>query len=108
MRVETDAQGALTELIARGAPDDAGLAATSFTRLTIRHQAGTGFTSKVETAALASQVRLGSGTVRGTLFAATDDARIPDSVAAQLTEVFRDRHRLSPPAAEGRYLLGAL
>ena len=88
VRVETDAQGEMTELVARGAPDSPSLAATSFTRLTIRRQPGAVFVSTVETAALASQVRLGSGTVRGTLFAATDDARIPDNVATQLAEVF--------------------
>jgi len=41
-------------------------------------------------------VRMGSGTVRSSLFAATDDARIPDAVATQLAEVFAtdiDFHR---------------
>ena len=31
---------------------------------------------------------MGSGTVRSSLFAATDDARIPDNVATQLADVF--------------------
>jgi murein DD-endopeptidase MepM/ murein hydrolase activator NlpD len=51
---------------------------------------------RTETAALNVQTRLGSGTVTSTLFAATDEARLPDSVAGQLAEVFAtdiDFHR---------------
>ncbi|MEO6032279.1 MAG: M23 family metallopeptidase [Burkholderiaceae bacterium] len=87
VRVQTDAQGALTELVARYAATDSALQATQFTRLRITRSAGK-LTARTETAALASQVRMGSGTIRTSLFAATDDARIPDSVANQIAEVF--------------------
>ena len=95
VRVQTDENGALTELVARYAPADAELIGTHFARLTVR-RAGDTFTTTVETAALSPQVRMGSGTVRSSLFAATDDARIPDNVATQLAEVFAtdlDFHR---------------
>ena len=95
VRVQTDANGALTELIARYAPADAERVGTSFTRLSVKRTAGT-LAATVETAPLAAQVRMGSGTVRSSLFAATDDARIPDNVATQLADVFAtdlDFHR---------------
>ena len=87
VRVQTDEYGALTELIARYAPADAEQAGTSFTRLTIKRIAGK-LLAMVENAPLAAQVRMGSGTIRSTLFAATDEARIPDNVATQLADVF--------------------
>ena len=87
VQVQTGEGGELTGLVARYAAADPTLAATHFTRLRVtrvdgRLQAG------LDTAALASQVRMGSGTVSSSLFAATDEARIPDAVATQLAEVF--------------------
>ena len=98
IRVETDEHGRLIELVARSSPENPDLFASSFSRLTIRRDAGAPqrFTSTVELAALMAQVRMGSGTVRSTLFAAIDEARIPDNVATQLTEAFAtdiDFHR---------------
>jgi murein DD-endopeptidase MepM/ murein hydrolase activator NlpD len=95
VRVQTDENGALTELVARYAAADPAQSATQFTRLTVRRVGGR-FQSMVETASLAAQVRMGSGTVRSSLFAATDEARIPDNVAIQLADVFSndvDFHR---------------
>lgn len=95
VRVQTDANGALVELIARYAPANQALLATSFTRLSVRHAAGR-LMARVESAPLATQVRMGSGTIRTSLFAATDDARIPDNIATQLADVFAtdlDFHR---------------
>jgi murein DD-endopeptidase MepM/ murein hydrolase activator NlpD len=95
IRAQTDESGALTELVARFAPSRAELLATQFTRLTVKRVDGK-FVAGVELAPLATQVRMGSGTVRTSLFAATDDAHIPDSVATQLTDVFAtdiDFHR---------------
>jgi murein DD-endopeptidase MepM/ murein hydrolase activator NlpD len=69
--------------------------ATEFQRLRVMRIAGR-LLAVVETAPLAAQVRMGSGTIRSSLFAATDDARIPDAVATQLAEVFStdiDFHR---------------
>ena len=87
VRVQADSNGALTELVARYAPADAEQAGTSFTRLTIKRIAGK-LLAMVENAPLAAQVRMGSGTIRSSLFAATDEARIPDNVATQLADVF--------------------
>jgi murein DD-endopeptidase MepM/ murein hydrolase activator NlpD len=95
VRVQTDQTGALTELVARFAPAEAAQVGTHFTRLTLARPGET-FSASIETAALAVQVRMGSGTVRSSLFAATDEARIPDTVATQLAEVFAtdvDFHR---------------
>ena len=95
VRVQTDASGALTELVARYAPANAEQLGTHFTRLTIKRIAGK-LLAMIDTAPLASQVRMGSGTIRSSLFAATDEARIPDGVATQIAEVFAtdlDFHR---------------
>ena len=95
VRVQTDANGALTELVARYAPVDAEQLGTRFTRLSVKRIAGK-LMAMVETASLAAQMRMGSGTIRSSLFAATDEARIPDGVATQIAEVFAtdlDFHR---------------
>ncbi len=88
-------RGELVELVARFAPDDTEVASTHFTRLTVGRE-GVQWQARSERVALGRAVRLGSGTVRSSLFAATDDARIPDGVATQLTEIFAseiDFHR---------------
>ncbi len=87
VRVQTDENGALTGLVARYAAIDPALVATHFTRLRITRHAGQ-FSATLEAAPLSVQVRMGSGTIRTSLFAATDDARIPDSVATQLADAF--------------------
>ena len=87
--------GKLIELVARyGAPDGAQNEAR-FTRLSVARQDGR-WSSRTEVAPLVGQVRLASGTIRTSLFAATDEARIPDAVASQMAEVFAadiDFHR---------------
>jgi murein DD-endopeptidase MepM/ murein hydrolase activator NlpD len=95
VRVQTDTIGALTELVARYAASNPDQAVTRFQRLRITRVAGK-LLASVETAPLAAQVRIGSGTIRSSLFAATDDARMPDAIATQLAEVFAtdiDFHR---------------
>jgi len=95
LRVRADGSGRLEELVARSAAVDTGLAATHFTRLRITRQ-GDQLSAVVETAPMATQIRLGSGTIRTSLFAATDEANIPDAVATQMAEVFStdiDFHR---------------
>jgi len=95
VQVRTDASGELDELVARYAAESPDQFGTHFTRLRISRLDGQ-FQAKVETAPLSAQVRLGSGTVRNSLFAATDEAHIPDPVATQLAEIFAtdiDFHR---------------
>lgn len=89
------ADGALIELVARYAAPDGAQRQPQFTRLTVS-RSGDGWHSRMELAPLVGQARLASGTVRTSLFAATDDARIPDAVAVQLAEIFAadiDFHR---------------
>ena len=87
VRVSTGASGKLEELTARYPTESPELRDTHFTRLTLSKEAGQ-WVAHIETAPLAAQVRLGSGTIRNSLFAATDASRIPDAVAVQMAEVF--------------------
>lgn len=81
----------LLKLSARWAGDSS----SEFQRLVIE-RTPQGFVSRIEAAPMAASSRLASGTIRSSLFAATDDAAIPDSVATQLAEIFSgdvDFHR---------------
>jgi murein DD-endopeptidase MepM/ murein hydrolase activator NlpD len=70
---ETDGNNRLTKLSARWTQE--GL--DTFERLVLEKSA-TGFEARVETAPLVAGTRLAGGVIRSSLFAATDDARIPD------------------------------
>ena len=59
----------------------------NFQRLVIEKDS-IGFTSRIETAPLVASSSLSSGTVVSSLFAATDEARIPDDVAVQIANLF--------------------
>ncbi|MDP3653217.1 MAG: M23 family metallopeptidase [Rhodoferax sp.] len=89
--VETSESNALLSLSARWSPEDDGM----FKRLTVESTPA-GFRSRVETLPMMATSRLASGTIKSSLFAATDDARIPDTIATQLAEIFSgdiDFHR---------------
>ena len=73
----------LNKLTVRWSADTEG----QFRRLVVKRN-GNGFSSQVETGALKATSQLASGTIQSSLFAATDDARIPDAVAVQLAEIF--------------------
>ncbi len=95
VQVRADSSGDLEELVARYAAESSEQFGTHFTRLRISRVDGV-FQARIETAALAAQVRMSSGTIRNSLFAATDEARIPDPVASQIAEIFAtdiDFHR---------------
>jgi murein DD-endopeptidase MepM/ murein hydrolase activator NlpD len=88
---EATGDNALLKLQARWSPDEDGM----FKRLSIAKTA-TGFSSRLETLPLTASTRMASGSINSSLFAATDAARIPDSVASQLAEIFSgdiDFHR---------------
>ena len=87
VRLATTPGGTLEELTARYAPADSALQATHFMRLRISRVDGQ-LSASVEPVPLATSVRLGSGTVRSSLFAATDESGIPDGIAVQLAEAF--------------------
>lgn len=88
---ETAANGSLQRLVARWSPEDDGM----FKRLTVE-QSPAGLVSRLETLPMTASSRLASGNITSSLFAATDDARIPDAVAMQIAEIFSgdvDFHR---------------
>lgn len=58
-----------------------------FNRLVVERTAR-GLASRIEIAPYVATARLASGSVQTSLFAATDDARIPDSVAVEMAEIF--------------------
>jgi murein DD-endopeptidase MepM/ murein hydrolase activator NlpD len=81
----------LKRLVARWSTEEDG----QFKRLVVERQ-GDVFSSRLESAPLGASTRLASGTIQSSLFAATDDAKIPDTVATQLAEIFSgdiDFHR---------------
>ena len=89
--VEASEGNALLKLSARWSPEDDGM----FKRLTVE-KTSTGFQSRLETLPMTASSRLSSGIIHSSLFAATDDARIPDAIAIQLAEIFSgdiDFHR---------------
>ncbi|MDP3619177.1 MAG: M23 family metallopeptidase [Ramlibacter sp.] len=61
---------------------------TTFKRLTIEKSAAGQFVSRIEMAPMVPAARMASATVRTSLFAAADEAAIPDSIIAQLVEIF--------------------
>ena len=81
--VETTDRGQLLKLTARWLANDERL----FERLTVEASNG-GFTAQVESAELIATSKLSSGVIRSSLFAATDEVNLPDSVAIQLAEIF--------------------
>ena len=90
-----DDAGKLSQLVARYPAERDEQYSTHFTRLTIA-RGEHGFTSKVETVPLGTTTRLAAGTVRSSLFAATDEANVPDPIADQMAEMFStdvDFHR---------------
>ena len=89
--VEANADSQLQRLVARWSPEDDGM----FKRLTVTKTAE-GFVSTLETLPMTASSRLAGGTITSSLFAATDEARIPDAVASQVAEIFSgdiDFHR---------------
>ena len=91
----TDESGNLQTLVARYPSERSELARTHFTRMTLSRVGGR-WLARLESAAFTSQQRLASGTIRNSLFGATDEAGIPDSVALQLADIFStdiDFHR---------------
>jgi murein DD-endopeptidase MepM/ murein hydrolase activator NlpD len=68
---------------------------TEFQRLIIE-KTEQGFSAVLDSGPLKAAVRLSGGLIQSSLFAATDDANIPDSIAMQVAEIFAgdiDFHR---------------
>ena len=82
--VEANDNHGLQKLTARWVNKDAD---DTFQRLIIERTEA-GFVTRLETAPLVPVQALGSATISSSLFAATDEANIPDAVAVQLAEIF--------------------
>jgi murein DD-endopeptidase MepM/ murein hydrolase activator NlpD len=87
VQVRVDSRGALEELVARYAAPSTDKVPTHFTRLRIQRIADK-LIADTTTLPLTSQPVMAGGTIRSSLFNATDDAGIPDGVATQLAEIF--------------------
>ena len=83
VHVEADDSQALSKFTTRWPTDDE----ANFKRLIVE-RTGSAFTARIETAPYIANARLASGVIQTSLFAATDEARIPDAVANQLAEMF--------------------
>ena len=95
LQARTSADGSLVELVARYPAENTEQAKTHFTRLSVSREQNH-WISRIEAAAFTSHPRMASATIQTSLFSATDDARLPDSVAAQMAEIFStdiDFHR---------------
>lgn len=87
---ETNDNQQLLRLVARWVPSESDNSATPpshYQRLVVE-RTSSGFTAQTETAELNTSLRMASGTIRSSLFAATDAARLPDSIASQLADLF--------------------
>jgi murein DD-endopeptidase MepM/ murein hydrolase activator NlpD len=96
VQVRAGEDGRLKSLTARSPSARSEQATTHFQRLSVRRDAQGAWQAVEETVPLQSQTRLASGTIRSSLFAASDEARIPDAVAVQMAEIFAadiDMHR---------------
>lgn len=81
--IETNDRNELLRLTARWIPNDG----RQFQRLVVERRDG-GLSSNIQTGQLETSVALASGVIRSSLFSATDDAGLPDSVAIQMAEIF--------------------
>ena len=69
---------------------------SQFQRMVITRSADNKFSVRTDTAPLTASVRMAGGTVASSLYAASDEARLPDTVTRQLADVFSghiDFHR---------------
>ena len=95
VQATADENGHLRQLVARYPAEKASQRLTHFTRLTL-DKVGSRWQARTEVGELSTGIRLGSGSIRSSLFAATDEAGLPDAVASQVAEVFStdiDFHR---------------
>ncbi len=84
VNVEADDNLRLRKLTARWLPSED---STQFTQILVE-RTDTGWTAQKSSTELTASVRLSSGTIKSSLFAATDAARLPDSIASQLADIF--------------------
>jgi murein DD-endopeptidase MepM/ murein hydrolase activator NlpD len=80
---ETTDRGELQRLTSRWLSNEEG----QFNRLVVE-RADSGLQARLEVGSLQASTKLASGTIRTSLFAATDAVNLPDSVAVQVAEIF--------------------
>jgi len=91
--VEANEQQQLLSLTTRWLKSDND---TQFQRMVITRNGNNKFSVRTDTAPLTASVRMSGGTVASSLYAASDEARLPDNVTRQLADVFSgqiDFHR---------------
>ena len=96
VQVRAGQNGRMKSLVARSPAPRSEQLASHFMRLTVTADAQGAWQAVEETLPLQSQTRLASGTIQSSLFAASDEARIPDAIAVQMAEIFAadiDMHR---------------
>lgn len=94
--LEASPEGRVQRLVARFPAGVAELANTHFSRLVVERDAAGKLSSHLELGRYETEMRLASGEIRSSLFAATDEANVPDAIASQLAEMFSgdiDFHR---------------
>jgi len=82
----------LTQLVVRWLRHESD---SQFQRLTVTRSAN-GLSARLEAAPMNTSIRVSGGTVSSSLFAASDEARLPDAIVNQLTDIFSsqiDFHR---------------
>lgn len=91
--VEANEQQQLLSLTTRWLKNDSD---TQFQRLVITRTPNNSFSVRTDTAPLTASVRMAGGTVASSLYEASDEARLPETVTRQLADVFSgqiDFHR---------------
>lgn len=83
----TPGGGQLQELVVRGPAADSAQNSTHFTRITVRRD-DSGLKATSEQLPMQVETRTGAATISSTLFAAADEARLPDAVTGQIAEMF--------------------
>ncbi|MBU0917112.1 MAG: M23 family metallopeptidase [Gammaproteobacteria bacterium] len=80
--------GKLIELVVRGPADTSADIDIHFTKVLINRQPQGGFSVQRAVLPLERTPQMASATIQSSLFAAADDARIPDAVTNQIAEIF--------------------
>lgn len=96
VQARAGADGRLVQLTVRAPATQAEQVGTHFNRLVVERNAQGGWHASETLVPLTPQVRMASGTIRSSLFAASDEAQLPDSIAVQMAELFAadiDMHR---------------
>jgi murein DD-endopeptidase MepM/ murein hydrolase activator NlpD len=96
VQVEMSVEGFLESLVARWPSETTDGVRTHFMRLSMSRAPDGRWAARTDSAVYGTEQRLASGTISSTLFSATDEAGIPDAVAAQIADIFStdiDFHR---------------